>query len=205
MNQCTYIVDFDDCLFDTARLKDVLAMYGIDTALRSDRSIEQIQARGSVPESDLRSFLFPDARAWLEAHGAECHIVTSFVGHTEAGTDETSLRAFQEAKIAAAAIYEYVAPERVHIVGRDKTATLASLQHQYRDTPVLYIDNHPAHLEAGQLVGVTPVQLIRDTHRTDDTEKRTQIVSWPIIFSFAELGTLTDWLFASGVRGEELS
>lgn len=204
MSTLTYIVDFDDCLFDTARLKQVLERYGIDTAARSHQSIEAVQARVGAEAVDLHSYLFPDAVAWLQENGAQCHIVTSYVGRTETHFDETGLRAFQEAKLAAAAIYEYVAPERVHIVAADKSAMVRELKALHDTATLVFIDNHPDHLAVGQEVGMTPVQIVRTSHVPDGVPSLTEHVSWPIIYSFAELATLTDWLFANTQRGEDL-
>lgn len=195
-NGMKYILDFDDCIFDTAKLKTLMAAGGIDMRARSGGTLATLEQHPAGVGVEWRSFVYPDAQDFLRLHGKHCYIVTSSRGRSDVGAqvDEAALRAFQAAKLEAAGVYDWVPLKQVHIVDQDKRVVVEAVRAQFPAAHLVMVDDRADHLQVGRTAGATPVQILRPGRRTYTEPVHAEVVSWPVIYSLQELPPVLRWL-----------
>lgn len=159
-----YVFDFDRVLFDTDRFASDLKSAGIydDSTPRNIALLDATEAAGL----EVSDYVFPGAREFLEKHGSESAIVSSFVSRNELnnGHEVNGLSEFQLEKIKRSGLGELI-DEKIEIVGEHKQA---GLQKFYQEG-VIFVDDEPSNLQVAKEIGYktiwmpTPKQLFQNS------------------------------------------
>lgn len=189
-----YIFDFDEVLFNTTALKEKMVAAGILESERGLAVFEKLEAFD--PTFSCAALVFPGARAFLEAHGADCIIVSSASSITAGNNTDLALqRAFQLEKVARSGVERLVSA--VYIVDTTKKETLqlikTALEHEGED--MVFVDDRTMYIEEALGLGIKSILMDR-TCRTDPECVGTYAGSleFPCVGSFAEFDeVVTSW------------
>lgn len=142
-----YILDFDDTLFDTAGFKRWLRENELDGP-RDGTVLNELKNRIEKGTLDMKQFVFPDARDFLEIHANDSMIVSSFVSKKDDNNEavESDARAFQEFKLQASGIAEVI-ENRYELVAGSKIAAVSNELSKYPDELFMFVDDHRDYLE----------------------------------------------------------
>ena len=141
-----YILDFDGVIFNTRAFKNWFIDRDIEI-MRDAAFTQKVQAFVEDGSLDMESFVFPDARAFIQRH-PDVTILSSAksrIDDTNESTQEEAI-AFQEFKIAASKIAE---GKQVKIVYDSKREALEEMLHRSTE-PTVFVDDTKEHLGDGQ-------------------------------------------------------
>ncbi len=175
-----YILDFDGVIFNTQRLKELMALQGIDESARSASLFEEIKV--SEPSFDVASLVFEDAKAFIESHKDECVVVSSYVStNPKNDTDIPTQNEYQVVKIRLAGIPALIGDHNVHVVGASKQEALKTLKNIYdkNGEQCIFVDDRLMYVQESESVGIPAI--LFDRYGT------TEHKSVPAIASFTEL------------------
>ncbi len=175
-----YILDFDGVIFNTQKLKELMALHRIDESSRSASLFDEIKA--SEPSFDVASLVFEDAKAFLESHKDACVVVSSYVStNPKNDTDIPTQNEYQVVKIRLAGIPALIGDHNVHVVGASKQEALKTLKNIYdkNGEQCIFVDDRLMYVQESESAGIPA--LLMDRYGT------TEHKSVPTIASFAEL------------------
>lgn len=175
-----YILDFDGVIFNTQRLKEIMALHHIDESARSASLFEEIQKL--EPSFDVASLVFEDAKIFLESHKDECVVVSSYVStNPKNDTDIPTQNEYQVVKIRLAGIPALIGDHNIHVVGASKQEALQTLKNIYdkNGETCVFVDDRLMYVQESESTGISA--LLMDRYGT------TEHTSVPVIASFAEL------------------
>lgn len=158
-----YLIDFDECIFDASKLKEILRDCDIDIHARNGDTFSQIEAHPNYQQFDVKELLFPDALAFLKERGKEVIIVSAAQTKENQETVEAT-RAFQEEKIERSGVRDLVS--KVVITGSSKTEALKELQREC-DEPLVFVDDRPGYLKEAKELGILTIRLLRGEYKED--------------------------------------
>ena len=182
--------DLDGVLLNTEALKELIQEHGLHDAVRSPELFEQLQEL--VPDFDLGSFVYDDVVAFLEAHGGQIEIITSYRSKRDADdpTFDELYRAFQEYKLTHTGIGDQVAA--THVTGAEKSATLAERQAAAAAAgeSFYFIDDSEAHLAEARELGIRCAKMVRPTYTMLGFERAPETSEFPVVHSLQEFFAL---------------
>ncbi len=154
-----YILDFDNCIFDTERLKAIMSELGLE---RGPNLFAEIRASEEHVDFDPKSLVFPDALQFITEHPGDCVIVSTAWSSTISSNDDLeSAMLFQKEKIAAAGITELLGEANVKVVGEKKSEALQALKAQYSDQELVFVDDRAEYVAEGRELGIPSIQMKR--------------------------------------------
>ena len=185
-----YILDFDEVLFNTSALKEKMGALGIPESERGLDVFETIAEKD--PTFDFKSLVFPGALAFVQEHGKDCIIVSSASSVTpENNTDAQKQEIFQMEKILRSGVAEYIAQERIHVVGIGKIDMLAELQRDLEAYPgeqIVFVDDRERYLREAKELGIPSIWMDRgQTGFARGPEGVPRMLEFPRVSSFKEL------------------
>lgn len=157
-----FLLDFDDVLFDTPRLKKKMDELGISEDERSEEVFDVIVQHD--PGFSLRELVFPDALHFLEQHTGECVIVSSASSRDAHKNQRTEDHlAFQLKKIVLAGLFDIIGENNVKVVTDSKTEALQELQEKCdeKGEVCLFVDNRDEYVQQAREVGMEALLMDR--------------------------------------------
>jgi hypothetical protein len=150
-----FILDFDEVIFNTRKLKEKMAELGIDESQRSGTTFEEIERQD--PDFKIEDLVFEDALHFIQRHKGNCEIVSSFnsvvsLNNQDAHTQEE----FQIEKILQSGVTELVGENHVHVVGESKKDILTKLQKQFSENgeECVFVDDRKEYVHEAENLGM---------------------------------------------------
>jgi len=184
-----YILDFDEVLFNTTKLKEKMAALGLSESVRGPVVFKQLQE--AEPTFDVASLVFPGAYKFLLEHGDDCIIVSSALSESVANnTDIEQQIAFQEMKIVLSGVKDLA--HEVYVVGVSKIEVLQTLQQQYLEEghDLVFVDDREAHVRTAHELGIKTVLMDRKCAVGDGAI--VTALDFPCVGSFADFAKVVD-------------
>lgn len=155
------VLDFDDCIFDTARLKEIMNDCDIAPADRDERVFDRIRATAGYEDFDARELVFADAKDILKTYADRITVVTTSTSMTVALEDQDTVAAetFQKLKVQESGIEEDFNLTDIRYVPGEKLSTLTDIADTYEQT--VFVDDREQHVRHGVEAGITTFWLRR--------------------------------------------
>ncbi len=157
-----YLLDFDGVLFDIELFKARMEELGFKNAKRSAALFDQMKEKD--PVLDVSSFLFPDAKSFLEEHRDDCLVISSFVSSNPQPEEyETDARAYQERKITLSGVPTLLSDGSILVVGSSKEEALKKVYEKCGKDgeDCIFIDDREVHIDEAARVGIKAVCMDR--------------------------------------------
>ena len=196
-----YILDFDDTLFDTAGFKRWLRENELDGP-RDEALLNELKGRVKKGTLDMKQFVFPDARDFLETNAKDSMIVSSFVSKKDDNNEavESDVRAFQEFKLQASGIAEVI-ENRYELVAGSKIAAVSKELSRHPDELFMFVDDHRDYLE--ELEGLSDNLDLVNLRRESNFNPGTIGVESEVRFNTISDFSMLEHVRHSKLRGQE--
>lgn len=163
-----YFLDFDGVIFDIEAFKQRMQELGFADAPRS--AVLFASMKVADPNFNVASFVFEDARLFLEAHREHCYVVSSYVSSNPLlNQNEEEAASYQEEKIRLAGVTGLLGAERINVVGQSKQEALRSLQEicLKNSEECIFVDDREEYVRDAAELGINAMLMNRH-HRTVD-------------------------------------
>lgn len=180
------VLDFDDCIFDTARLKEIAEECGIPQSERTESMFDRIRDTAGYEDFDPKDLIFEDALEFIERYADRITVLTTSTSMTIPLEEQDNVAAekFQRMKVAESKIADMGIADVRYVPG-EKQEALEEIKSEYKN--VVFMDDRKAHVESGVLAGVFSFWLQRKRVSPSVEMAPESIEGAKIVTSFTEL------------------
>lgn len=151
-----FLVDVDDVLINTPKLKPVLREYaGADEDIQNPELLRQIE---KDRPGYLKSLVYEHGREFLERYKGRCYLVSSAKSSKSDEPATDTQLAFQVLKLELCGLTALVGGEEFTRVTRDEKSEPLG---EFAGKNALFIDNEIRHLEVADKLGIDTAHLLR--------------------------------------------
>jgi len=179
------VLDFDNCLFDTEQLKEIMADCGVAENERGQQVFDRIRSHSDYVDFDARSLVFADALEFIQEYGGQCKILTTSTSINDANNtqDLAEAAAYQELKLQLSGVLEHVT--EFEVLPGEK---LEALERDKENGYEVFVDDRENHVRSGVAAGMKTFWLRRGKITSQSPEQiQESIEGVTEIASFADL------------------